>query len=77
MEGYVVHMSFLYFQSNEMKITKVFNTRYTGLKDICYKVTTKKEKKISIAHNSLQLNLLFMRSDPESNQRYETDPINT
>ena len=45
---------------------------------IMYKVTTKKKKrkKISIAHNSLQLNLPFMRSDPQSNQRYETDPIN-
>ena len=41
-----------------------------------YKVTTKKKM---IGHNSLQLNrdLLFMRSDPQSNQRYETDPINT
>ena len=42
-----------------------------------YTVTTQKKK--MIAHNSLQLNrdLLFMRSDPQSNQRYETDPINT
>ena len=43
---------------------------------IMYKVTTKEKKKISIALNSLQLNLPFMRSDPQSNQRYETDPIN-
>ena len=43
---------------------------------IIYKVTTKEKKKIGIALNSLQLNLLFMRSDPQSNQRYETDPIN-
>ena len=33
-EGYFVHMLFLYFESNEMKITKVCTTRNIGLKDI-------------------------------------------
>ena len=61
-----------------MKITKVFTTRYTGLKDICYKVTTKKEKKNKYSAQQPSTELAFHEEcDPESNQRYETDPINT
>ena len=41
-EGYFVHMLFVYFQSNEMKIHHLL---YWTQRYIMYKVTTQKKKK--------------------------------
>ena len=42
-----------------------------------YKVTTKeKKKKDKYSAQQPSTDLPFMRSDPQSNQRYETNPIN-
>ena len=43
---------------------------------IMYKVTTKEKKNDKYSAQQPSTDLSFMRSDPQSNQRYETDPIN-
>ena len=41
-----------------------------------YKVTTKEKKNDKYSAQQPSTDLPFMRSDPQSNQRYETNPIN-